>query len=173
MEVNADDIVIKSNDEEEMLADIKETLDGLQAINLKLNPNKSEADEAFRRMKELLEALPTVTVPIKGETLTMYLAASEESISAVLMVERGKKQILVYFVISDKPIKQILARLEKSGRIAKWAIESGEHEIEFRGKNSVKGQILADFLAEIPTKEEEGAKDKEAKRKEPEPEKAW
>ncbi|GKE21720.1 hypothetical protein Tco_1433232 [Tanacetum coccineum] len=93
MEVNADDIVIKSNDEEEMLADIKETLDGLQAINLKLNPNKSEADEAFRRMKELLEALPTVTVPIKGETLTMYLAASEESISAVLMVERGKKQI--------------------------------------------------------------------------------
>ncbi|GJY57795.1 reverse transcriptase domain-containing protein [Tanacetum coccineum] len=40
MEVNADDIVIKSNDEEEMLADIKETLDGLWAINLKLNPKK-------------------------------------------------------------------------------------------------------------------------------------
>ncbi|GJZ29532.1 reverse transcriptase domain-containing protein, partial [Tanacetum coccineum] len=144
MEVKADDIVIKSNDEEEMLADIKETLDGLRAINLKLNPKKCsfgieegiflgylitkqgikaspskvkaisdlqppksvsemqnlnkklvalnpEADEAFRRMKELLEALPTVTVPIKGETLTMYLAASEESISVVLMAERGKK----------------------------------------------------------------------------------
>ncbi|GKA74450.1 hypothetical protein Tco_0780752 [Tanacetum coccineum] len=40
IEVNAEDIVIKSNVEEEMLADIKETLDGLRAINLKHNPKK-------------------------------------------------------------------------------------------------------------------------------------
>nr|GEV91380.1 reverse transcriptase domain-containing protein [Tanacetum cinerariifolium] len=40
MEVNTNDIVIKSNIEEEMLADIKETLDRLQAINPKLNPKK-------------------------------------------------------------------------------------------------------------------------------------
>ncbi|GKF83456.1 reverse transcriptase domain-containing protein, partial [Tanacetum coccineum] len=163
-------------------------------------------------MKELLEALPMVTGPIKGETLIMYLAASEESISAVLMAERGKKQVPMYFVsqtlqgaeleypeleklilalvyaarllrryfqahpiqvLSDKPIKQILARPEKSGCIAKWAIELGEHEIKFRGRNSVKGQILADFLAETPSKKEEGAKDEEAKIKEPELEKAW
>ncbi|GKA12441.1 reverse transcriptase domain-containing protein [Tanacetum coccineum] len=80
----------------------------------------------------------------------MYLAASEESISAVLMAERGKKQVPVYF-----------------------AIELGDHEIEFRGRNSVKGQILANFLAETPSKKEEGAKDEEAKIKEPELEKAW
>ncbi|GJU75911.1 reverse transcriptase domain-containing protein, partial [Tanacetum coccineum] len=65
------------------------------------------------------------------------------------------------------------AKPEKSGRIAKWAIKLGEHEIEFKGRKSVKGQILADFLSETPSKEEEGAKDEEAKRKEPEPEKAW
>ncbi|GKB52357.1 hypothetical protein Tco_0903110 [Tanacetum coccineum] len=89
---------------------------------------------------------------------------SKKVLRAVLMAERGKKQrpVLYFF----------LARIEKSGRIAKWAIELGEHEIEFRGRNSVKGQILADFLAETTSKEEEGAKDKEAKRKEPEPEKA-
>nr|GEU83054.1 reverse transcriptase domain-containing protein [Tanacetum cinerariifolium] len=40
MEVNAGDIVIKINVEEEMLVDIKETLDKLRAINLKLNPKK-------------------------------------------------------------------------------------------------------------------------------------
>ncbi|GKE91384.1 reverse transcriptase domain-containing protein [Tanacetum coccineum] len=106
----------------------------------------------------------------------MYLAVSEESISVVLMVERGKRQVLVYFVsrtlqgaeleypelekliltlvhaarklrryfqahpiqvLSDKPIKQILTRPEKSGHIAKWAIELGEHGIEFRGRNSL------------------------------------
>nr|GEV02151.1 hypothetical protein [Tanacetum cinerariifolium] len=57
-----------------------------------------EADEAFSRMKGCLESLPTMVIPAKGETLTMYLATSEENVSAVLMAERGKKQIPVYFI---------------------------------------------------------------------------
>ncbi|GKA97831.1 reverse transcriptase domain-containing protein [Tanacetum coccineum] len=57
-----------------------------------------EADEAFRRMRECLESLPTMVIPTKGETLTMYLATSKEIVSAVLMAEKGKKQIPVYFV---------------------------------------------------------------------------
>ncbi|GJR62000.1 reverse transcriptase domain-containing protein [Tanacetum coccineum] len=40
MEVNADEMVIKSNSKEEMLADIKETLERLRVINLKLDPKK-------------------------------------------------------------------------------------------------------------------------------------
>nr|GEV22231.1 hypothetical protein [Tanacetum cinerariifolium] len=118
---------------------------------------KTKADEAFRRMKELLEALPMVVVPTKGKTLIMYLGVSKESISAVLMAERERdRQLRRYFqaypiqVLSDKPIKQILVRPEKSRSIAKWAIELGEHEIKFKGRSSVKGHILADFLAETP-----------------------
>ncbi|GJR15993.1 reverse transcriptase domain-containing protein [Tanacetum coccineum] len=151
----------------------------------------TEAEEAFKRMKEFIEVLPTVTAPIKGEALVMYLAASEESISAVLLAERGKKQIHVYFVSRNlqgaeieypKLEKLILAliyvarrlrRLAKSGRIAKWAIELGEHEIEFKGQNSVKGLILADFLAETTSTENEEVKGRETKRKEPDPEDTW
>ncbi|GJZ70256.1 hypothetical protein Tco_0633806 [Tanacetum coccineum] len=40
IEVNADEMVIKSNFEEEMLADIRETLERLRVINLKLNLKK-------------------------------------------------------------------------------------------------------------------------------------
>ncbi|GJX50762.1 hypothetical protein Tco_0277607 [Tanacetum coccineum] len=40
MEVNADDMVIMSDSEEEMMVDITETLEKLRAINLKLNPKK-------------------------------------------------------------------------------------------------------------------------------------
>ncbi|GKB84307.1 reverse transcriptase domain-containing protein [Tanacetum coccineum] len=40
MEVNTDDMVIMSDSEEEMMADITETLERLRAINLKLNPKK-------------------------------------------------------------------------------------------------------------------------------------
>ncbi|GKC47717.1 reverse transcriptase domain-containing protein [Tanacetum coccineum] len=57
-----------------------------------------EAEEAFQKMKEYIETLPTVTAPIKGETLVMYLVVSKESISAFLLTERGKKQIPIYFI---------------------------------------------------------------------------
>ncbi|GJX06081.1 reverse transcriptase domain-containing protein [Tanacetum coccineum] len=59
------------------------------------------------------------------------------------------------------------------GRIAKWAIEWGEHEIEFRGRNSIKGKILADFLAETPLTKNREAKNEEVKRKDLEPKNAW
>ncbi|GKC71998.1 reverse transcriptase domain-containing protein [Tanacetum coccineum] len=90
-----------------------------------------------------------------------------------------RKKLIRYFqahpiqVLNDKLIKQILAKPEKSGRIAKWAIELGEHEIEFKGRNSIKGQILADFLAETPLTENKEAKNEEVKIKEPEPKNAW
>ncbi|GKG05460.1 reverse transcriptase domain-containing protein, partial [Tanacetum coccineum] len=74
----------------------------------------TEANEAFRRMKECLESLPTMVIPTKGETLTMYLAASKRNVSAVLMAERGKKQALVYFVSRTlHEVEQKYPELEK------------------------------------------------------------
>nr|GEY53213.1 reverse transcriptase domain-containing protein [Tanacetum cinerariifolium] len=40
----------------------------------------TKAEEAFRRIKELLETLPTVTALVNDKTLIVYIAASEESI---------------------------------------------------------------------------------------------
>ncbi|XP_071738599.1 uncharacterized protein [Rutidosis leptorrhynchoides] len=51
-------------------------------------------------------------------------------------------------VLTDQPIKQILKHPESSGRLAKWAIELGEYEINFSPRHAVKGQILANFLLE-------------------------
>ncbi|KAI3739905.1 hypothetical protein L2E82_30317 [Cichorium intybus] len=58
-------------------------------------------------------------------------------------------------VLTSQPIRQILLKPEKSGRLAKWAIELGEHDIEYKPRTSIKGQALADFLAEIPKEDEE------------------
>ncbi|XP_071694993.1 uncharacterized protein [Rutidosis leptorrhynchoides] len=35
--------------------------------------------------------------------------------------------------------------------MAKWAIELGEHEITFLPRHSVKAQVIADFLVELPS----------------------
>ncbi|GJU12156.1 reverse transcriptase domain-containing protein [Tanacetum coccineum] len=54
-------------------------------------------------------------------------------------------------VITDQPIRQVLNKTETSGRLALWAVELGAFEIEYKPRNSVKGQVLADFLVEMPT----------------------
>ncbi|XP_071733139.1 uncharacterized protein [Rutidosis leptorrhynchoides] len=42
--------------------------------------------------------------------------------------------------------------------MAKWAIELGEHDIEFRIRHAIKGQVLADFIAETDSVNEEDVK---------------
>ncbi|GKG18474.1 reverse transcriptase domain-containing protein [Tanacetum coccineum] len=43
-----------------------------------------------------------------------------------------------------------MSRPEVAGRLQKWSIMLGEHNITYRPRTSVKGQILADFLVEKP-----------------------
>ncbi|KAI3767660.1 hypothetical protein L2E82_17975 [Cichorium intybus] len=75
-------------------------------------------------------------------------------------------------VLTSQPIRQILLKPEKSGRLAKWAIELGEHDIDYKPRTSIKGQALADFLAEIP-EEEEAAKSQPTKQELDKPPEAW
>ncbi|XP_071740073.1 uncharacterized protein [Rutidosis leptorrhynchoides] len=57
-----------------------------------------EAESAFQEMKKLLKELPTMTAPIVGETLILYLTASKEAISLVLIANQGHVQVHIYFV---------------------------------------------------------------------------
>ncbi|GJS86015.1 reverse transcriptase domain-containing protein [Tanacetum coccineum] len=53
-------------------------------------------------------------------------------------------------VITDQPIRQILNKPEVSEKLAKYAVELGAYNITYVPRNAVKGQVLADFLNEIP-----------------------
>ncbi|GJQ95633.1 reverse transcriptase domain-containing protein [Tanacetum coccineum] len=87
-----------------------------------------------------------LTAPKEKEELIIYLAATKEAISAVLMMEWDGKQMPIYFVIRalqgpeinyTQREKLILALLE-------------EHDIHYRPRTSVKGQTLVDFIMEHP-----------------------
>lgn len=60
---------------------------------------KPEADRALQDLKKSFRKIPTLASPTPWETLSIYLSATEESISAVLMVERQEKQWLIYVII--------------------------------------------------------------------------
>nr|GEU42356.1 reverse transcriptase domain-containing protein [Tanacetum cinerariifolium] len=53
-------------------------------------------------------------------------------------------------VITDQPIKQIMSRPDVAGRLQKWSVMLGEHNITCQPRTSMKGQVLEDFLAEMP-----------------------
>ncbi|XP_024013993.1 uncharacterized protein LOC112088072 [Eutrema salsugineum] len=55
-------------------------------------------------------------------------------------------------VLATLPLRSILHSPSQSGRLAKWAIELSEYDIEYRSRSSAKSQVLADFLIELPTK---------------------
>nr|GEX34751.1 protein NYNRIN-like [Tanacetum cinerariifolium] len=58
-------------------------------------------------------------------------------------------------VLTNKPMRLLLLKPEKSGRVARWEIELGEHEIEFKLRNAIKAKILVDFLDETKEEDEE------------------
>nr|GEW42255.1 reverse transcriptase domain-containing protein [Tanacetum cinerariifolium] len=53
-------------------------------------------------------------------------------------------------------IKEVMSRPDVAGRLQKWSIMLGEHNITYRQRTSIKGQILADFLNEIPDNASQG-----------------
>ncbi|GJV97674.1 reverse transcriptase domain-containing protein [Tanacetum coccineum] len=94
----------------------------------------TEAEEAFQAMKKLIVELPTLTAPKKKEELMVYLSVANEAISVVLLVERGERQAPVHY--------------EATGRLAKWGIELEAYGIKYAPRSMIKGQVLADFLAD-------------------------
>ncbi|GJW56795.1 reverse transcriptase domain-containing protein [Tanacetum coccineum] len=74
----------------------------------------------------------------------------------ILALVFAAKRLRRYFqahpiaVITDQPIKQIISRPDVAGRLQKWSVMLGKHNITYRPRTSVKGQILVDFLVEKP-----------------------
>ncbi|KAL0416063.1 UNVERIFIED_CONTAM: hypothetical protein Slati_3438200 [Sesamum latifolium] len=57
-----------------------------------------DCQEAFDNLKEYLSKPPLLTKPQAGEKLYIYLSASEEAVSAVLVSAEGKEHQPVYYV---------------------------------------------------------------------------
>nr|GEY28255.1 reverse transcriptase domain-containing protein [Tanacetum cinerariifolium] len=152
LEVYVDDLVIKSRTEEAVIRDVEETFKTLRKINMKLNPKKCafgmregtflgykvdadglrvkviqwtlDAEKAFKEMKQSIAELPMPTAPKEKEELIIYLTATKEAISAVLMTERDGKQVPIYFIsralqgpkVNYTPMEKLLLALVSASK---------------------------------------------------------
>nr|GEX00272.1 reverse transcriptase domain-containing protein [Tanacetum cinerariifolium] len=106
----------------------------------------TEAEQAFQQLKQHLSELPLLVAPKPQEELIMYLSATYGAISAVLMTKRGTNQTSIYFIsralqgpeLNYSPMEKLVLSLVFAAKRLR------------RPRTSVKGQILAYFLIEMP-----------------------
>ncbi|GJW52581.1 reverse transcriptase domain-containing protein [Tanacetum coccineum] len=133
-----------------------------------------EAEQAFKQLKQHISELPMLVAPRPKEELIMYLSASQGAVGAVLMTERDSIQTPVYFVsralqgpeLNYTPMEKLVLALVFAAKRLR-SIMLGEHNITYRPRTSVKGQILADFLVEKPEEASADMSEKEEFRKKP------
>ncbi|XP_051213036.1 uncharacterized protein [Lolium perenne] len=72
----------------------------------------------------------------------------------VYAVLRAQRRLAPYFhehpikVVASTPLADIIRNRDATGRIAKWAVELGVHNITYESRHAIKSQALADFLAD-------------------------
>ncbi|GJT40208.1 hypothetical protein Tco_0940073 [Tanacetum coccineum] len=147
-----------------MIMDIAETFDNLRKINMKLNSKKCSFGFEERKFlgNEKLEWEAGDAELVDGGCKTHVPGDEEVDNGAPLLNYSDTKRDFVCLsrcilrrphpikVITDQPIKQILNKPEVSGKLAKYAVELGAYNITYVPQNTVKGQVLADFLNETP-----------------------
>ena len=52
-------------------------------------------------------------------------------------------------VLTEHPLKSLLQQGDLTRRIARWAVALGQYDLEFKSRTAIKGQVLANFVAEF------------------------
>ena len=74
---------------------------------------------------------------------------------AILAVVHATRKLPHYFqaytvvVLTQLPLKSVLRNADYTGRVAKWGTILGAFDIKYMPRTSIKGQVLADLVAEF------------------------
>ncbi|XP_030974786.1 uncharacterized protein LOC115994694 [Quercus lobata] len=85
------------------------------------------------------------------EAETRYLPLEK----AILTVVQATRKLPHYFqahtvvVLTQLPLKSVLRSADYTGRIAKWGTIPGAFDIRYMPRTAIKGQVLADLVAEF------------------------
>ncbi|XP_026442187.1 uncharacterized protein LOC113341579 [Papaver somniferum] len=113
-----------------------------------------ECEKAFDEIKQYFSTPPVLVSPKTGQPIGVYLAATENAVSAVLFVTDPHEKNVLRLEISDgdgnTPLKRILERADDSIRLAIWSNFLGAYEIKYETRTAEKGHALAALLADFP-----------------------
>ncbi|KAG5562386.1 hypothetical protein RHGRI_005203 [Rhododendron griersonianum] len=85
------------------------------------------------------------------DTETRYLPLEK----LVLALRTATRKLPHYFqshkvvVYTEFPLRSLLRKADFSGRISTWSVELSQYDIDYQPRTAIKGQVLADFVAEF------------------------
>jgi hypothetical protein len=139
-------------------------------------------------LKAYLISALLLTTLVNGESLYIYLAVFEHTVSAAIIRKEYSAQRPVYYtsktldgaelrylpleklafalvcsakklphyfqahtmiVLTKHSLKAVLRSVDFSGRTSKWGAQLGAYDIGYQPRTLIKGQVLADFIAEF------------------------
>uniref|UniRef100_A0A2N9G648 Uncharacterized protein n=1 Tax=Fagus sylvatica TaxID=28930 RepID=A0A2N9G648_FAGSY len=126
-----------------------------------------ECQKSFEELKRYLTSPPLLSPSQQGEALSLYLAVSLTTVSSALIREDEGTQLPVYYTSKAfqgaeerYPAMEKLAlalamnKPDAAERLIQWAVELSEFDIEYRPRQAIKAQALADFIAEFTVTED-------------------
>ena len=106
----------------------------------------------FKEEKHQQQKLIFFTSKSLSEAETRYTHLEQ----AALALSVAARKLCPYFqahpitVLTNLPLRSTIHKPDLLGRMARWAIELSQFDIQFKPCVALKGQALADFLVEIP-----------------------
>ena len=58
-------------------------------------------------------------------------------------------QAHIVVILTDKLLRRAMSGPEAAGRMALWAVELSEFDIQYRPRTAIKGQVIVDFIAKF------------------------
>ncbi|XP_058223229.1 uncharacterized protein LOC131332938 [Rhododendron vialii] len=101
-----------------------------------------ECKQALKSLKQYLSHAPLLVKPLPDEDLYLYLAVSDHATSAVLVRKEGMEHQLIFY-------STVLRKTDTSSQILKFSQDLANFDIQFKPRTAIKGQVLADFFAEL------------------------
>uniref|UniRef100_A0A2N9HY95 Uncharacterized protein n=1 Tax=Fagus sylvatica TaxID=28930 RepID=A0A2N9HY95_FAGSY len=119
-----------------------------------------DCQKAFDKIKEYLLNPPILVPPTPGRPLILYLTVQEASMGCMLgqQDETGKKEQAIYYLskkFTEPETRYLLVEKDPAltGKIARWQVLLSEFDILFVARKAIKGQAIADYLADYPSEQ--------------------
>ncbi|KAF8085065.1 hypothetical protein N665_0683s0007 [Sinapis alba] len=159
MEVYIDDMLVKSLEEQDHVNHLQEWFKSAckthrrRALFLYIAVSITAVSGVLIR-EERSEQKPIFYVSKTSlDAETRYPLLEKLALAVVMSAQKLRPcfQSHMIVVLTSFSLPTNLHNPSQSGRLAKWAVELNEYDIEYRAKACAKSQVLADFMVELPT----------------------